>query len=91
MNRFLPPACLVLAVGMLVAGFALWNVEAPRPSVELHRASASGDEQYRDALQAQLHREQRKRKTLLVALFVGSGVFLLTAFLTMQPAEEEHS
>ncbi len=88
MNRLVPPTCLVLAVAMLIAGFALWTVEAPRPSVELHRANASGDEQYRDVLEAELDRERRKRKILLAALFVGSAVFLAMAFLTMQPAEE---
>ncbi len=87
MQRLLPPLCLLMALAMAVVGFGVWAVEAPQPSVELHRAGASGDEQYRDALEAQLRRQQLNRKILLACLFVGSGVFVAAAFLAMRPAE----
>ncbi len=87
MHRLIPPLCLLMALAMAVVGFGLWAVDAPEPPTELHRAAAEGDDQYRDALEAQLRREQLRRKLLLGCLFVGCGVFVVAAFLAMRPAE----
>ena len=86
MHRILPPLCLLLALAMAVVGFALWAVDPPEANVELHRARASGDEQYREVLEAELRRRQWTRNLLLGCLFVGSGVFAVTAFVGMRPA-----
>jgi hypothetical protein len=72
---------------MVIAGFGVWAIDAPQPGVELHRAGAAGDEQYRQALEAQLRRRQLKRTVLLVCLFLGSGILIVTAFVAMRPAE----
>lgn len=87
MQRLIPPLCLLLALAMAVAAFALWAVEAPEAGIELHRARVSGDEPYRQVLEAQLKRRRWARKALLGGLFVGSGLMIVAAFLTMRPAE----
>lgn len=87
MHRLLPPLCLLLALATAVAGFSLLARGAPEPSVEQHQAAAAGDDQYREALEAELRRQQLKRKVLLGCLFAGSGLLIVTAFLTMRPAE----
>jgi hypothetical protein len=87
MDRFVPPLCFLLALAMLISGFALWAVDAPEADVRLHRARLSGDPQLRDKLEADLRRHQRTRNVLLACLFVGSGVLTVTAFATMRPAE----
>ncbi len=91
MDRLIPPLCLFLALAMLVAGFAVWAIGAPEPNVDLHRAIVSGDEEYRDVLEAQLLRRQLQRKLLMGCLFAGSGVMTVTAFLSMRPAEARRS
>ncbi len=85
MSSFLPPLCLVLALAMAIAAFAMLAVGPPEPSVELHRVTAAGDETARDALEADLERQQLQRNLLLTCLFVGSGVMIATAFVTMRP------
>jgi hypothetical protein len=85
MNRFLPPLCLLLALAMLIAGFALWSVDAPETSSELSRARAQGDDQYGDVLQHQLRRRQLGRRVIITGLFAGCGLMTLLAFLAMGP------
>ncbi len=87
MNAVLPPVCLILALAMLVAGFGLLAVDPPQPTVEMHRAGAEGDEQYYEALEEQLRHRQLRRTVLLVCLFTGSGIMVVTAFLTMRPTK----
>ena len=87
MHRMLPPLCLLLALALAIAGFAMLAVEPPKANVDLHRAAAARDEQLREALEEELRRRQRHRKLLVGALFVGSGLAVVAAFLTMQPAE----
>jgi len=89
MSRLLPPLCLFLALAMVVAGFAVWAVDPPEAGVELHRAGASGDDQYREALEAQVRRRQLGRKVLLGCLFVGGVAMIAAAFLLMRPAEAD--
>ena len=89
MRRLVSPLCLVMALALAIAAFALWAVEPPQPGVEMHRAGAIGDDQYREALEDRLERRQLKRKVLLVCLAVGSGVLIVAAFLAMRPAEAE--
>jgi len=86
MNRLLPPLCLLLALSMVVTGFVLLAVGPPEPSVDLHRATASGDESSRDVLQADLESKRFKRRLLLGCLFAGSAVMIAMAFMTMQPS-----
>ena len=85
MHHILPPLCLLLAIAMLVAGFCLWLLEPPQATVELHRAGASGDELYREALETQLRDRQRNRKVLVGALFAGGVLMVVVAFLAMRP------
>ena len=49
MIRFLPPTCLLLALLLLIAGFAILAIEKPQPSIELHRVTAAGDEKRGEA------------------------------------------
>ena len=86
MHQILPPFCLLLAIAMIVAGYCLWSIEPPQATVELHRAAATGDEQYREAAESQLRRRQRNRKILVGSLFVGGGLMVVIAFLSMRPA-----
>ena len=86
MPNLLPPICLLLALSMVIVAFALWAVEAPEASVELHQARAAGDEDYRDVLEAELKRRQLARSMLIGCLFAGSGVMTLAAFATMRPS-----
>jgi len=86
MHRLFPPLCMFLALAMAVAGFCICAVEMPQPNIDLHRARVSGDEQYRDALEARLRRQRLGRRVLLGCLFTGSGLLAVTAFLAMRPA-----
>jgi hypothetical protein len=86
MSQVAPPLCLVLGLAMLVAGFALLTVEAPSEPMELHQARVTGDDAYRDVLEAGVARRRLIRKTLIGSLFLGSGLMVLLAFLAMAPA-----
>ena len=83
MQQLISPLCLLLALALLIAGFAIWAVEPPQPSMELHRARVTGDEAYSDVLEDQLEGQRWSRKALLVGLFAGSGTMVLIAFLMM--------
>lgn len=83
MQQLISPLCLLLALALLIAGFAIWAVEPPRPGMELHRARVSGDEAYSDVLEENLAGQRWSRKALLVGLFGGSGAMVLMAFLMM--------
>ena len=69
---------------MLIAGFSVWSVDAPEAGVELHQALAAGDEDYRQALEAKLARDQRSRWLLIAGLFAGSILMTIIAFLAMR-------
>lgn len=86
MRHVIPPFCLFLALAMLIAGFAIWAVESPEATTELHSARVSGDDALRDVLEAQLAKQQLARKTLLGCLFGGSVLMVLIAFLSMRPS-----
>ena len=87
MARFLPPLCLLLALAMLIAGFALLAVERPEAPIQLHAARVSGDDAYRDVLEAQLARRQFARRILVGSLFAGSVLMTALAFLAMAPSK----
>jgi hypothetical protein len=72
-----------------MAGFAVWSTGPPEPTVELHRARLGDDRQYRDLLEEQFHNRQLGRKGLIACLFGGSVVMVVTAFMTMRPAESQ--
>ena len=84
MIRFLSPLCLLLAILMLIAGFALWAVDAPEASIELHRARAAGDDDYSEVMENKLHGRRSARKALLFCLFGGSLAMTLAAFATLR-------
>ena len=87
MARFLPPLCLLLALAMLIAGFALVAVEPPSDPLQLHAARVSGDDAVRDVLEAQVARRQLARRVLVGSLFAGSVLMTILAFLTMAPSK----
>jgi len=83
MRHFLSPLCLLLALSLLIAGFAMWAVESPQPNMELHRARVTGDEAYSEVLETQLAGQRRSRKVLLIGLFGGSATMVVMAFCLM--------
>jgi hypothetical protein len=83
MQQLISPFCLLLALAMLIAGFAIWAVEPPQPNMELHRARVSGDEAYSEVLEEQLKKQRWSRNALLMGLFGGSGTMVVVAFLMM--------
>lgn len=80
MRQFISPLCLLLALAMLITGFAIWAVEPPQPNMDLHRARVTGDEAYTEVLEDQLAAQRWSRNALLVGLFGGSGLMVLIAF-----------
>ena len=85
MDKLLPPLCLVLALAMLIAGFAVLGYGSPEAGVELHSARAGGDEAFSDALEQDLVSRQLGHNLLIGLLFGGSALMVVTAFLTMRP------
>jgi len=85
MNRVVPPLCLLLALLLLIAGFAVLATDRPEPSVELHRATAAADDDYREVLEDQLRRDRFKRTVLIVTMFGMAIVMAATAFVAMKP------
>jgi len=83
MQQFISPLCLLLALALLIAGFAIWAVEPPQPGMELHLARVTGDEEYSKVLEEQLEGQRSSRKVLLVGLFGSSATMVLMAFLMM--------
>jgi hypothetical protein len=88
MSKLVPPICLVLALAMLIMGFAMLAVEAPQPPAELAGARAAGDDDYGDAIEAQVARQRWIRILTLTGLFTGTVVMTVAAFALMRPAEE---
>ncbi len=84
MHRLVSPLCLLLALAMVIVGFALLAVDPPQPSTQLHKARAAGDDAYGDAIEAAVRRRRWTRKALLVCLFVGAGIFTVTAFACLR-------
>ena len=91
MNRAIPPLCLVLAVLLLVAGFAILALDRPEPGIKLHEATAADDEDRRDALEAELERQRWKRKVLIGTVFGMAVVMAGTAFVAIRPARQRDS
>jgi hypothetical protein len=88
-SRSVPPLCLLLALMLLIAGFAVLATDRPQPSVELHRATAAADEEYRDRLEQQLLRQRRNRTITIVATFGMAVVMAATGFVSMKPHHPE--
>ena len=85
MKAIIPPLCLLLALAMFFAAFAVAAVEQPEASVEFHRARATGDDESADLMEAQLARRQFARKMLLSSLIIGGVALIATAFAAMRP------
>jgi hypothetical protein len=83
-NDVVPPLCLLLALAMFIAAFAVMATGRPEPSVELHRARAGTDEQYRWLLEDHLRRQQREHTALVAALLGGGALLVVAAFLVMR-------
>lgn len=86
MKEIIPPFCLVLTVLLLIGGFATLAVEAPQPSIELHRARLGDDDQYRDLLEQRLEHQRLQRKVLVGSLFGLAVVMGALGYLAMRPA-----
>lgn len=86
MSNLLPPLCLLLALLMLLAATVLLAMGSPEPTLELHRARASGDEQHRQRLEAQLENRQGAHHAAIVALFAGGILLTIIAFVAMRPS-----
>ena len=72
MQRLIAPVCLVLCLALLVTAFALLATDPPEPNIQLHRATASGDEAYQEVLERELQRRIWIRRGIIGALFVGA-------------------
>lgn len=83
LQEIIPPLLLVLALVMLIAGFASLAVERPQPSVELHRARLEGSEQYQAVLEQDLQMRRVRRVALTVSLFAGAVILATFGYLTM--------
>ena len=83
MKRLVAPFCLVMCLALLITAFAMLSMESPQASIALHRARVTGDEQYRDALEADLEYRIWLRRGLIVALFVAAGALGVSAFFTV--------
>jgi hypothetical protein len=83
MQRFLSPLCLFLCLALLVTAFALLATDAPEPNVQLHRATAMGDEAYRQVLEKDLARRIWMRRALIGTLFVAALALGIGAFLSV--------
>jgi len=75
--------CLVLALVLLIFGFAALSQDGPSASVELHQARTVGDLDYKEKLESRLSRRQTSRRLVLVGAFSGSALAVLLAFLLM--------
>ena len=89
MSRVVPPLCLVLAVFLLIAGFAVLATDRPQPSVALHAARAAADEAQRDVLEEQLRRQRFRRTVAIVTIFGLAIVMGATAFVAMKPRHQQ--
>ena len=83
MRKYLSPCCLLLALVMFVATFAIVTIGRPGPSLELHRARVNAADLYRELLELQLIRERRRRIILIVSLFALGLLSAVGAFVTM--------
>lgn len=72
--------CLIVAIAMAVVGFSMLAFGEPEASLELHQARANADELATSALEADLEGRQFNRTTMIVLLFLGSGVMTAVGF-----------
>ena len=86
MSKIIPPFCLLMALLLFIAGFALLTFGQPAVSTELHAARISEDEAYRDVLEEKLKARQLWRNVLIGALFATGTLSVLAAFWSMRPA-----
>ncbi len=84
LKSILPPVCLLLALAMAVVGFSMIAFGGPETTVSLHQARANGDDLATETLEADLEKRQTQRVTMIVLLFVGSGVMTVVGFSSMK-------
>ena len=89
MNRVVPPLCLLLALFLLIAGFAVLATDRPQPGVDLHRATAADDEQQRLVLEKELRNRRFTRTVMLVTLFGLAIVIAAGGFVAMKPRHQQ--
>jgi hypothetical protein len=85
MKAIVPPLCLLLALAMFFAAFAVAAVDAPEANVELHRARVALDDESAELMEGQLARRQFARKIMLGSLIIGGVALIATAFVSMRP------
>lgn len=85
MHRLLPPFCFLLAIALLVTGFAVLSYGGPEVGVELHRARANMDHDTQDVLEEDLARRQWIHRGIVGGLFALSVVLVITGFTVMRP------
>jgi len=86
MNNVVTPFCLLLSLGMFIAAIAIVSGDNPQPSLELHRATAAGDDDFRKVLEEDLHRRQRGRTIFVVSLFAIGALLAVTSLFIMRPS-----
>ena len=83
-NDILAPACLVLALLCVVAGFGLLAFGEPEESVVLHRARSQGDEDYTAVLEDKLAEKQWEHRALWGGLLACGGALAVVGFGAMR-------
>ena len=84
MNRLLPPLCFLMALAMLVMGFAILSVGLPEANVSLHAARATGDDPTTSVLENDLKQQRNHRSLLIGGLFAGSAAMTFIGFASMK-------
>lgn len=87
MKDVVPPACLVLALLLFIAGFGVLVRDPPQPGMDLHRARVQGDEQHQEVLEAELAHRQWQRKLLIGGLFGLAVIVAAAGYVAMRPAD----
>ena len=83
MHEVIPPLCFLIALALLVVGFALLVIGVPEASIDLHRARASGEDALTETLESDLRKRRFARGTLITLSFVGSVVVTIVGFRAM--------
>jgi hypothetical protein len=85
MNSFVSPLCLALALGSLIAAFTMVSRSEPEVDIAIHRARIEGNEDRSRVLEDDLENRRFWRRATIVALFGASGLFAVSAYLTLKP------
>ncbi len=81
--------CLLLALVLLVLGFAMLFQDGPSTPLELHEVRSTGDLVYQERLESSLARKRNLRVVVIVGLFSGAVLSALLAFLVMDDSKKK--